>query len=951
MRTTTYLRLSSVFLLLAACGTAEKHDCNDGNDNDADGLIDEADPGCSINEHDREAPDPVQCVDGLDNDADTFIDAEDPGCEDAEDDEERDPTRACNDGVDNDEDGLTDFPNDPGCTNGVDSDEFNPAHCNDGEDNDGDEKIDWPFDPGCTSTDDSSEEDPVPPPACANGVDDDGDTFIDYGQDPGCSSAGDPDEFNTIIGPCGPSVTITDITGSGQGSGTITGPVPNELSSDVCNGYGGEFAFTYTVTTGPVALVVSTDAPGTTLDTVIYVRTECTEEATELGCNDDAPEPSLSTSGSLLVLDSVGVGEYYVIVDSFAPNSLGSFTLTVDERTPLGGACDPNDPDPCPPGLVCRSLMPGDPTTCQEEECEDGLDNDGDAIIDFPLEPGCDGTTDNTEVDPDPLPQCANGIDDDLDAQIDYPADPGCDYAADPIELDPCYPNTPTEMFDMNGITGSTAGLTGSTQGSCGGFESGERVYALTLTSPLVEMTLDTDNAVTNFDTTIYVRQGDCDSGVEIACNDSIGGANLNSSVTFVPQVGETYFVFVDGQWSQGSFQLDVSGVIPALGLCDPAQPQFACASGYACQESAPGAADWSCLVADCNDTVDNDADGMTDWPNDPGFATPSDDAEDFPNPITACSNGLDDDMDTLIDYTGGDPGCISAADNSELDECVPGQPVIDHPGGTMTGDTTGAPSLLSAPGACDNSATSGQSSEEVWVFYNSRAAQTLHFDTSGSVIDTILYVRFLDCAVPGPQSYCSDDVSGLTSSVDINAPSVGYYYAIVDGKWSGVGPYNITIYGVLGNGDSCTPGDVAYRCGDGYACSVATNTCVPSQCNDDADNDGDGVADEFDPGCADINDDDETNPAVLPACGNTVDDDGDGMIDYPADIGCTHAGDDNEQECAHDLCVTGVSLDPTCDPCVASICGVDPFCCDSFGSWDSICVGEVSSVCGQTCP
>ena len=53
---------------------------------------------------------------------------------------------------------------------------------------------------------------------------------------------------------------------------------------------------------------------------------------------------------------------------------------------------------------------------------------------------------------------------------------------------------------------------------------------------------------------------------------------------------------------------------------------------------------------------------------------------------------------------------------------------------------------------------------------------------------------------------------------------------------------------------------------------------------------------------------------------------------------------------CAHDKCTVGVALDPTCDADVAALCTVDPFCCT--GSWDSICVEEVRTVLGSlTCP
>lgn len=45
--------------------------------------------------------------------------------------------------------------------------------------------------------------------------------------------------------------------------------------------------------------------------------------------------------------------------------------------------------------------------------------------------------------------------------------------------------------------------------------------------------------------------------------------------------------------------------------------------------------------------------------------------------------------------------------------------------------------------------------------------------------------------------------------------------------------------------------------------------------------------------------------------------------------------------ECAHEPCVEGEVLDPTCDPCVAEVCATDPACCDAnqmFG-WDLLCV------------
>jgi hypothetical protein len=51
---------------------------------------------------------------------------------------------------------------------------------------------------------------------------------------------------------------------------------------------------------------------------------------------------------------------------------------------------------------------------------------------------------------------------------------------------------------------------------------------------------------------------------------------------------------------------------------------------------------------------------------------------------------------------------------------------------------------------------------------------------------------------------------------------------------------------------------------------------------------------------------------------------------------------------CAHSICNSGVKLTGTCDSCAAQICAADSFCCNN--KWDSQCVGEVSSICNESC-
>jgi hypothetical protein len=185
--------------------------CFDGVDNDGDGTCDVA--GCNDpnNPDERLPADPACtavsppeyetaiCQNGEDDDGDGLVDLEDPDCETPNDAEER-PT--CADGVDNDFDGWTDM-DDPGCSEAADHYEFdetnpltpprpyNPANppglvppdhyrysylteCNDGIDDDGDGSVDA-ADPSCEDGSDDSEGGDN----CDDGIDNNGDGWID----------------------------------------------------------------------------------------------------------------------------------------------------------------------------------------------------------------------------------------------------------------------------------------------------------------------------------------------------------------------------------------------------------------------------------------------------------------------------------------------------------------------------------------------------------------------------------------------------------------------------------------------------------------------------------------------------------------------------------------------------------------------------------------------------
>jgi hypothetical protein len=68
-----------------------------------------------------------------------------------------------------------------------------------------------------------------------------------------------------------------------------------------------------------------------------------------------------------------------------------------------------------------------------QPDCADGLDEDGDGLVDFPDDPGCDDAFDGSEWSAALI--CDNGLDDDGDQLIDYPEDDGCDDLLDPSEV------------------------------------------------------------------------------------------------------------------------------------------------------------------------------------------------------------------------------------------------------------------------------------------------------------------------------------------------------------------------------------------------------------------------------------------------------------------------------------------------------------------------------------
>lgn len=460
------------------------------------------------------------------------------------------------------------------------------AACNDGVDNDGDGFVDFPGDPGCALGLEDSEDDDCPDgarcPACGNGVDDDGDGAADYPADSGCDSASDDNELAENPAACGGGVTLETLE-TDMITGTVDSSGASGLASSSCGGSGGEIAYTFAVTR-PSSLVITTDFPETEFDTVIYLRSSCGNEGSEVGCNDDAP--GAIANGSTLVIERVEPGEYYVIVDGQFQGAGGAFKLEIKSYIGRGETCA-SGVDECAPGLLCQSPSGGQATTCVPPRCGDGIDNDGDGRIDYPAEPGCAAADANDEVDDCPAgpgcPACSNGADDDGDGLTDMGADSGCNAAGDDVEEDCTLASEGLASIAEPVTTGTTAGAADDSDPSCGTSSAPDLVHLLRVPGALETLTIDTNGS--SFDTIVHLKAMTCEA-TDLMCDDD-GGDSTQSMITETDLAAGDYFIVVDAyRDNSGEYTLNVSGVIKSGEPCDSAQISsglLSCGGGTSC--------------------------------------------------------------------------------------------------------------------------------------------------------------------------------------------------------------------------------------------------------------------------------------------------------------------------------------------------------------------------------
>jgi len=159
-------------------------------------------------------------------------------------------------------------------------------------------------------------------------------------------------------------------------------------------------------------------------------------------------------------------------------------------------------------------------------------------------------------------------------------------------------------------FVGETAGPSWL-ESACGGAAAPERVYSWTPAASGVAV-ISTCGDGTSFETVLSLRRDRCETGAEVACNETgCGAGNRGSRITVPVTAGQTSFIVVDGAGdAQGTYSLTVvppskcgNGVREASEQCDGADsarcPSGQCGSDCKCVPPPGGLPDLVPEIAD----------------------------------------------------------------------------------------------------------------------------------------------------------------------------------------------------------------------------------------------------------------------------------------------------------------------------------------------------------------
>ncbi len=762
------------------------------------------------------------------------------------------------------------------------------AQCSDGVDNNGDGKIDYPNDPGCSALNDNTEDSVCPGAMC-----------------PVCSDGADNDSDTFTDYPADPScIAANGVSETCRTTEPIL-PITSSVTTGTTVGVVNDYDPTCNSTTGLAPDVFhQLDVPAmATLNlrvtgfNTVHSLLDSTCGGTPIRCSD--PE--------LMTVTGLAAGTYYVGIEGFSTTT-GAYTLTTTGEVAPGESCEgtlfQNGAFTCTSGYACDGVV--GMRTCQIADCSDGMDNNGDGKIDYPNDPGCTGPSDDVEdtVCPGAMcPVCSDGADNDGDTLIDYPTDTSC-LAANGVS-EACGTTEPVIPVTGSVTMGTTVGATNDYDPTCNSSTglSPDVFYELDLPG-MATLNLN----VTGFDTVHSLLDSTC-GGTPIRCSDPPNMAVTNLAAG-------KYYLGVEGYGTTtGAFTLTTTGQVAPGESCEGMLFQsgaFTCTPGHACDGPAGMR---TCRTVECNDGMDNNGDGEIDFPNDPGCANLSDTTENTvcPGPTCpACSDGIDNDSDGQTDFPA-DTSCKAA---SGLIEACNGEnePILPIVSGTTMDTLVGAththvPSCGSSGGA-----------DKLFTLDLPPMA-TLRLDTEGSTIsDTVLSLLNSTCNEPSIE--CDDDDgTGFLSLIQRTNVPAGLYVVAVDAYSSStsLNAFHLNVSGTIAPGGSCESPlfqSGAFTCTTGFNClgPAGARRCA-AECSDGLDNNSDGKIDyPADPGCTSAGDLTENTVcpgASCPACSNQMDDDGDALVDWPADFGCGAASGTTEAFCPTDPDYRGAITTP----------------------------------------
>lgn len=336
---------------------------------------------------------------------------------------------------------------------------------------------------------------------------------------------------------------------------------------------------------------------------------------------------------------------------------------------------------------------------------------------------------------------------------------------------------------------------------------------------------------------------------------------------------------------------------------------------------------------APCSDGLDNDSDGLIDYPNDPGCPNAT-----WYSESRECSDTFDNDSDTFIDVN--DPQChgpldFSESTNWECDDGIDndGDGKIDWPADLGCNHfTDGTENSNSCSDGIDNDSDgltdypNDPGCGSAFGIENPQCNDQVNNDSDAFTdfpADPGCSSASSNSEAPACNDGVSNDADGLVDYP--NDPGCQFPSSYTESPQCNDGINNNDNDALIDMADpGCTaaydPSELDFQCSDGIdndsngttdfpydtGCSSATDNVEISDCSDGEDNDCDGLPDAIDPGCANPLDPNESGSTAR-ACSDGADNDGDGIIDYPNDPGCSSAYDDVEFNESAAAAVAGV--------------------------------------------